>query len=46
MAVILPVSTITFGADAQETETIYIQANRKPTYTIKRVQGGTPASYS
>lgn len=46
MAVILPVTTITFGADAQETETIYIQANRKPTYTIKRVQGGMPASYS
>ena len=46
MAVILPVTTITFGADAQETETIYIQANRKPTYTIKRIQGGMPASYS
>mgnify|MGYP006928567890 CR=1 FL=1 len=41
----LPVSSVIFGADALETETLYITADRRPTYTIEN-HTGSPAIYS
>ena len=42
----LPVSSVNFGADASENETLYVEAAREPSYTIKSIQGGSAALYS
>lgn len=42
----LPVSSVSFGADANETETLYIEAKREPSYTINVIEGGSAAIYS
>lgn len=42
----LPVSSISFGPDSNETETLYVEAAREPSYSIKAVQGGSAALYS
>lgn len=42
----LPVSSVGFGADANETETLYIEALREPSYSVKAIQGGSAALYS
>ena len=42
----LPVSSVSFGADANESETLYVEAAREPSYSGKAIQGGSAALYS
>lgn len=45
MAIKLPTSAVTFGADANESETLYIEANENLIYSVENIKGGSAADY-